>query len=106
VTRVADPYEVDKEGNPIAAEPEVVEAPGPEADDPLRRQVEVTLRFMATATVVGLVIIAILAVVLADVRGILILVGIVYLLTSLATYWYLRRNLTARLKRGASPSGS
>jgi hypothetical protein len=83
---VADPDEVD-EGSPVA-------------DDPLRRQVETTLRFMATSTVVGIVIIAILAVVLSDVRGVLILVGIVYLITSLAAYWYLRRNLTARLNRG------
>ncbi len=87
---MADPYEVDDEGNPVA-------------DDPLRRQIEATLRFMALSTVVGLVIIAILAVVLSDARGVLILVGIVYLVTSAGAYWYLRHNLMARLKRGAPP---
>ncbi len=90
---MADPLEVDDEVGPVA-------------DDPLRRQVEATLRFMALSTAVGLVIIAILAVVLSDIRGVLILVGIVYLLTSLAAYWYLRRSLMARLKRGAPPSAS
>ncbi|HVS99209.1 MAG TPA: hypothetical protein VHE08_01700 [Solirubrobacterales bacterium] len=74
------------------------------ADDPLRRQVEATLRFMATSTIVGLVIIAILAVVLSGARGVLILVGIVYLLTSLAAYWYLRRTLNARLKARSGPT--
>jgi hypothetical protein len=84
---VSDPYEVDDEGNPVA-------------DDPLRRQVEATLRFMALTTVIGLVIIAILAVILSDIRGVLILVGFVYLVTSAAAYWYLRRTFNARLARG------
>ncbi len=69
-------------------------------DDPLRRQVEATLRFMALATLVGLVIIAILAIVVSSIRGVMTLVGLVYLVTSLAAYLYLRRNLNARLKRG------
>ncbi len=73
-------------------------------DDPLRRQVEATLRFMALATAIGLVVIAILAVLLSGARGVMILVGIVYLLTSAAAYWYLRRTLSARLKRGAPPT--
>ena len=62
---------------------------------------------MALSTVVGLVIIAILAVVLGDIRGVLILVGFVYLVTSAAAYWYLRRTFNARLARGipaAAPS--
>jgi hypothetical protein len=50
--------------------------------------------------VVGVVIIAILAVVLKDSRGVLILVGLVYLLTSVVAQIYLRRNFAARLKRG------
>jgi hypothetical protein len=85
---MADPYEIDDEGSPVA-------------DDPLRRQIEATLRFMALTTVIGLVVIAVLAVVLADVRGVMILVGIVYLLTSVAAYWYLRRSLMGRLRRDA-----
>lgn len=37
---------------------------------------------------------------LADIRGVLILVGFVYLVTSAAAYWYLRRTFNARLARG------
>lgn len=96
---MADPYEVDDEGNPVAEADSAAER-DPEAEAVLRRQIDATLRFMALSTVVGLAIIAILAVVLADVRGVLILVGIVYLLTSLVAYWYLRRNFIARLARG------
>jgi uncharacterized membrane protein YqjE len=88
---VADPYELDDQGKPVA-------------DDPLRRQVEATLRFMALSTVAGLVIIAILAVAISGIRGVLIFVGVVYLLTSVAAYWYLRRTLNARLKRGGPPA--
>jgi hypothetical protein len=87
---VADPYEVDDQGNPVAE--------GIGDDDPVRRQIETTLRFMTLSTIVGLVIIAILAVVLADVRGVLILVFIVYLVTSLTARWYLKRSFEARLK--------
>jgi ABC-type bacteriocin/lantibiotic exporter with double-glycine peptidase domain len=88
---MADPLEVDDEASPGA-------------DDPLRRQVEATLRFMALTTVIGLVVIAILAVLLSGARGVMILVGIVYLVTSVTAYWYLRRTLNARLKRAALPA--
>jgi hypothetical protein len=99
---MADPYEVDAQGNPIAEADRAAEN-DPAATEALRRQVDATLRFMALTTVIGLVIIAILAVLLADIRGVMVFVGIVYLLTSAAAYWYLRRTLTARLKRGAPP---
>ena len=88
---MSDPYEVDDEGNPVA-------------DDPLRRQVDATLRFTAMTTVAGVIIIAILAVVLSGARGVLILVGLVYLVTSVTAYVYLRRTLNARLKRAAPPA--
>jgi hypothetical protein len=90
---VGDTDEVDDEGNLVAAA-----GTDPTATEALRRQVEATLRFMALSTIVGLAIIAVLAVVLSGVRGLLILVGIVYLLTSLTAYWYLRRTLNARLE--------
>jgi hypothetical protein len=90
---VGDTDEVDDEGNLVAAA-----GADPTATEALRRQVEATLRFMALSTIVGLAIIAVLAVVLSGVRGLLILVGIVYLLTSLTAYWYLRRTLNARLE--------
>ena len=85
---MADPYDPPAEADPAAREA-------------LRRQIDATLRFMALSTIVGLVIIAILAVVLADIRGVLVLVGFVYLLTSVGAYWYLRRNFMGRLKRVA-----
>lgn len=108
---MADPYEVDDDGNPVAEVDSGAEGDPPAERDPaateaLRRQIEVTLRFMALSTVVGLVIIAILAVVLADERGVLILVGIVYLFTSIAAYWYLRRNFMARLARRTAQASS
>jgi hypothetical protein len=79
----------------------------PAAQEALRRQIEVTLRFIALSTVVGLMVIAVLAVILSDIRGVLILVGFVYLLTSAGAYWYLRRNFIARLAdRDAQTSSS
>lgn len=90
---MADPYEVDDQGNPVA------EA-DPAAEAALRRQIESTLRFMTLSTVVGVVIIAILAVALKDIRGVLILVGFAYLVTSVVAQIYLRRKFKAR------PSGS
>ena len=73
------------------------------AREAMRRQVEATLRFMALATLIGLVVIAVLAVAVAGIRGVMILVGIVYLLTSFVAYVYLRRTLNGRLKRGVPP---
>jgi hypothetical protein len=76
----------------------------PSEEDPLRRQAEATLRFMRISTIVGLVIIAILALLLSGERGVLILVGLVYLVTSVTAYWYLRRTLNARLKARGGPT--
>jgi len=103
---MADPYEVDDQGTP-AVEAESVAESDPAAEEALRRQVDATLRFMALSTIVGLVIIAILAIAVSSIRGVMILVGIIYLLTSAAAYWYLRRTFNARLERGvpvAAPS--
>jgi hypothetical protein len=89
-------YEVNAAGEPVAeGDPAVHEA--------MRRQVEATLRFMALSTVIGLVIIAVLAIAISDIRGVMILVGVVYLLTSLGAYLYLRRTLNQRLRRGVPP---
>jgi len=106
---VDDPYEVDDDGKPLAdadsaAEGDSPVEAAPAANEALRRQIDVTLRFMALSTLIGLVILAILAVVLADIRGVLILVGFVYLLTSAGAYLYLRRNIMARLARGVPPT--
>ncbi|MFT3865441.1 MAG: hypothetical protein QM729_14305 [Solirubrobacterales bacterium] len=97
-----DPYEVDDEGNPVAEAEAAPEAAA--ADDPLRRQIDATLRFVALSSVVGVVVIAILAALLADSRGVLILVGCVYLVTSVTAYLVLRRNLMTRLERHEGPS--
>ncbi len=99
---MADPYEVDDDGNPVA-EAESAGEWDPAAEAVLRRQIHATLRFMTLSTVIGVVIIAILAVVLKDSRGVMILIGIVYLVTSVVAQIYLRRTLTARLKRGPLP---
>lgn len=96
---MADPYEVDADGNPVA-EAEAAGEWDPAAEAVLRRQIQATLRFMTLSTVVGVVIIAILAAVLKDSRGVMILVGIVYLVTSVVAQIYLRRSFAARLRRG------
>lgn len=98
-----DPYEVDDEGNPVAEADSVAEAPADPAEvEELRRQIDQTLRFVALSTVVGVVIIAILAALISGSRGVLILVGLVglvYLVTSTVAYFVLRRTLRARLAR-------
>lgn len=96
---MSNPYEVDDEGRPVT-EAEAASAPDPAAEAALRRQIEQTLRFMRLQTALGIVVIVVLALLVSSIRGVLILVGIVYVVTSLVAYWYLRRNFTARLGRG------
>ena len=99
---MADPYEVDDQGNPVAqAEPAREWDPAEEAV--LKRQIQATLRFMTLSTVIGVIVIAVLAVVLKDSRGVMILVGIVYLVTSVVAQLYLRRTFAQRLARGPLP---
>jgi hypothetical protein len=93
---VPDPYEVDDEGDAVVeAEPAAGSDPATEAA--VRRQIEMTLRTMALSTVIGLVVIAILAIAVSSIRSVLILVGIVYLVTLLAARWYLRRKFLSQL---------
>ena len=94
---VPNPDEVDDEGRPVA-EVDPAAAPDPAAEAAIRRQIEQTLRVMALPTLIGLIVIAIVAVVVPSIRGVMILVGIVYLLSSLAARWYLRRKFMSRLK--------
>jgi hypothetical protein len=71
----------------------------------LRRQIEQTLRFMALSTLIGLVVIAVIAVAVPSIRGVMILVFFVYLVTSLAARWYLRRKFLSQVDgRGAGVS--
>jgi heme/copper-type cytochrome/quinol oxidase subunit 2 len=90
-------YEVNAAGEPVA------EAPDGAANAAMRRQVDTTLRFMAITTLIGLLVIAVLAIFASGIRGVLILVGFVYLLSSLGAYFYLRRTLNNRLERGIPP---
>lgn len=98
---MANPYDVDDEGRPVA-EAESAERPATEADPAaeavLRRQIDQTLRVMALSTIVGLIVIAVIAVVVPSIRGVMILVFFIYLVTSLAARWYLRRQFLSRLK--------
>jgi Flp pilus assembly protein TadB len=94
---VSNPDEVDDEGRQVA-EAEPAAAPDPAAEAAIRHQIEQTLRVMALSTLIGLVVIVIVALVVPGIRSVMILVGIVYLLSSLAARWYLRRRFLSRLK--------
>jgi hypothetical protein len=108
---VADPYKVDDEGNPVVEASDRAQAEAPAEADPaereaLRRQVAQTLKFMRLQTAVGFVVLIVLIVALADIRGVLILVTIVFLLTSAVAYTFLARSLNKRLLGYRPPSGS
>jgi hypothetical protein len=108
---VPDPYEIDDEGRPVAeekSEPELIAGTEPVAEsapaaDPtaeeaaMRRQIETTLRFMRLQTIVGLVVLVLLSIFVSSIRGVLILVLIIFAASSAGAYWWLRRNLNARL---------
>lgn len=89
-----DPQELDE--NRPAADPTAEQAA-------IRRQIETTLRFMRIQTVVGIVVILGLIAFVPSIRGVLILVEIIFVFSSLGAYWWLRRNLNSRL--GGSGGG-
>jgi hypothetical protein len=97
---VPDPYEVDDEGNPVVeAEPAV----DPSAEEgAMRRQIETTLRFMRLQTAIGIVVILALIIFVSSIRGVMVVVGIIFAFSSLGAYWWLRRNLNSRLG-GSAP---
>jgi hypothetical protein len=102
---VPDPYEIDDEGRPAAeadSDPEAAEvepAADPTAEEAaMRRQIETTLRFMRLQTAIGVIVILALIAFLSDIRGVLILVLVIFTFSSLGAYWWLRRNLNSRLK--------
>jgi ABC-type xylose transport system permease subunit len=88
-----DPYELDDEGNAVAES----DAPDSEEQEALRRQVDQTLRFMRLQTAVGFVVLLVLIIVLSDIRGVMVLVTIVFLLTSFVAYAFLSRTLHRRV---------
>lgn len=57
------------------------------------------LRWVLLSTLVGLLVIVVLAVAISDQRGLLLGVGAVYLITSLAAYFTLCRSLAREVAR-------
>jgi uncharacterized membrane protein YqjE len=57
------------------------------------------LRWLLLSTAIGVAVIVVVAIVVSDQRGLLLLVGAVYLLTSLAACFTLRRSLARELAR-------
>jgi uncharacterized membrane protein len=98
---VPDPSEIDNEGGPAAeaaSDPEVEPAADRTTEEAaMRRQIETTLRFMRLQTVIGIVVILALIAFLSDIRGVLVLVLVIFTFSSLGAYWWLRRNLNSRL---------
>ncbi|MGH2937780.1 MAG: hypothetical protein ACRDPE_06630 [Solirubrobacterales bacterium] len=102
-----DPYEVDDQGRPAAEASDEETAPAVDStaeEAAMRRQIETTLRFMRLQTIIGVIVILALIAFLSDIRGVLILVLIIFAFSSLGAYWWLRRNLNSRLRRGAPPA--
>jgi hypothetical protein len=68
----------------------------------MRRQIETTLRFMRLQTTLGIVVILALIIFVSSIRGVMVVVGIIFAFSSLGAYWWLRRSLNARLG-GSAP---
>jgi uncharacterized membrane protein YphA (DoxX/SURF4 family) len=105
---VPDPYEIDDEGRPAAEDASDAEATAaaptaePTAEEAaMRRQIETTLRFMRLQTIIGIVVILGLITFMSSIRGVLILVLIIFAFSSIGAYWWLRRNLSSRLGGGS-----
>jgi len=64
-----------------------------------RRAADRLLRWLLLSTLIGVVVIVVLAVVISDQRGLLLAIGAVYLITSLAAYFTVRRGLARELAR-------
>jgi uncharacterized membrane protein len=104
---VPDPYEIDDEGRPAAEDGSEVETAKPAPADPtaeqaaMQRQIETTLRFMRLQTIVGMVVILALIAFVSSIRGVMVLVLIIFAFSSLGAYWWLRRTLNSRLGGGS-----
>ncbi|MGD9736854.1 MAG: hypothetical protein AB7V58_14810 [Solirubrobacterales bacterium] len=64
-----------------------------------RQAADRLLRMLMLSTLVGVLVIAILAFVIPDQRGLLLLIGAVYLVTSLVAQLTLRRSLNREIAR-------
>ncbi|HEY1854522.1 MAG TPA: hypothetical protein VGG40_08040 [Solirubrobacterales bacterium] len=63
------------------------------------------LRWLLLSTFAGVIVIVILAIVISDQRGLLLIIGAVYLVTSLAAYFTVRRSLERELARRRQREG-
>jgi uncharacterized membrane protein len=70
----------------------------------MQRQIETTLRFMRLQTIVGIVVILALIAFVSSIRGVMVLVLIIFAFSSLGAYWWLRRTLNSRLGGGSRAS--
>lgn len=64
-----------------------------------RQAADRLLRMLMLSTLVGLVVIVVLAIVISDQRGLLLLIAAVYLVTSIAAQLTLRRSLNREVAR-------
>jgi len=64
-----------------------------------RQAADRLLRILLLSTLIGVVAIVVLAIAISDQRGLLLLIAAVYLLTSLAAWFTLRRSLNRELAR-------
>lgn len=64
-----------------------------------RQAVDRILRMALLSTVIGVVVLVVLAIVISDQRGLLLLIAAVFLVTSIAAQLSLRRTLNRELAR-------
>jgi len=64
-----------------------------------RQAADRLLRMLLLSTLIGVVVIIVLAIVIPDQRGLFLLIGAVYLITSLAAQFTLRRTLNREVAR-------
>lgn len=64
-----------------------------------RQAADRLLRLLMLSTLIGVVVIVVLAIVISDQRGLLLLIAAVYLVTSLAAQFTIRRSLNREVAR-------
>ena len=64
-----------------------------------RQAADRLLRMLMLSTVIGVVVFVVLAIVISDQRGLLLVIAAVYLVTSLAAQFTLRRSLNREVAR-------
>ncbi len=64
-----------------------------------RQAADRLLRMLMLSTLIGVVVIVVLAIIVSEQRGLLLLIGAVYLVTSLAAQFTVRRSLRREVAR-------